>query len=117
MNFIPNDTDGKVMCIILGVFVLLIIIGLCIGCATNHAPIIYAPDSINIKIGEKIKEKIYAIDPDQDNMTLIIENLPHEATFVIIKDEPGYIEGEIIWVPKEEGIYKSLIIASDGKED
>jgi hypothetical protein len=75
----------------------------------NRAPMLHAPDSIDIVIGDSVNLLVSAEDPDMETVEVLVDNLPLGADYQ--RGNPGYIS----WKTglSDSGVFDIDILALD----
>jgi hypothetical protein len=75
----------------------------------NRAPMLHAPDSIDIVIGDSVNLLVSAEDPDMEAVEVLVDNLPYGADYQ--RGNPGYIR----WKTglSDSGVFDINVLALD----
>lgn len=71
-------------------------------------------DGVSVTTGETIKLTIRAIDVNDDEISLVIKNLPKGASWTMTTNERGEVVYQLIWQPSQAGDYQLTLEAFDG---
>ena len=82
----------------------------------NTPPNITGPDEINVIVNRTTKFYLTVLDPDNDDVTLEVDELPAGASFMFNRSENSTV-GHFIWTPVNASNITLEFVATDSKND